>query len=133
MKHMRQPELREQFGIGKTYCNRICRAIDNHTELYSDLARMGNKYDLYAFAHARKYLRELEEGKPVPPFDPDEIKKAIDEESFREERIYAEDELRLDIADEINEWFRVTEIPEKISARQLAPIIRRAMISIVTR
>lgn len=133
MKHLEQPELRKKLGIGKTYCNRICRAIDNHKELYPELTRIGNKYDLYAFTHARKYLRELEKGKPVPPFDPDEIKKAIDEESFKEERIFAEDELRLDLADEINEWFRVTEIPEKISTKQLATIIRRAMVSIVTR
>lgn len=132
MNHLSQPELREKLKIGKTFCNRICRAIDNHTDIYSDLARLGNKYDLYAFTHARKYLKELEGGKPVPPFDQDEIKKVWDEESFKEERLYAEDELRLDLIDKIDDWFRVTEIPEKMNAKQLARIIRLAMITIVS-
>lgn len=132
MKFYKQVELQKMFGIGSTYCTRICRAIDAHPEIYSEWSRNGTRYEICSFVHASKYLNELESDNPVPAFEPESIERVLSEHECKEERRLAESELKLDLIDRINEWFRVTEIPKDIKAEKYATIVRNAMIAIVS-
>lgn len=131
MKYYKQVELQALFSIGSTYCTRICRAIDHHPDIYSEWARNGTRYEICAFIHASKYLNELENGDPVPAFVPESIERVLKEHEFSEERAFAEHEVKMDIADKINDWFNVTEIPDNITSKQTAKIIKKGMLSIV--
>lgn len=132
LKYLKQVELQKMFDIGSTYCTRICRAIDNHQEIYSEWAKNGTRYEICAFVHASKYLSELENNLQVPEFIPERIEEVLRAHEFKEERNYAEHEVKLHLADKVNEWFRVTEIPKNISANEVAKIIKKAMLAIVT-
>lgn len=132
MKFYKQVELQKMFSIGATYCTRICRAIDAHQDIYTEYSRNGSRYDICAFVHASKYLKELENGRPVPTYNPEEITKVLMEHEFKEERAFAEAELRLRLIDKVNEWFRVTDIPKDIKAQDLTNIVQRAMLAIIS-
>lgn len=132
MKFYKQVELQKMFSIGSTYCTRICRAIDDHQDIYTKYSRNGTRYDVCAFVHASKYLKELENDRPVPAYNPDEITKVLMEHEFKEERAFAEAELKLDLAGRVNEWFRVTEIPKNIKPNELITIVQNAMLAIIS-
>lgn len=133
-QYYRQTELQDKFGIGPTFCTRICRLIDKNLDIYSEYARMGTQYSIYAFAHARKYYREIENEQDFPAYNPEEIKKAIDEEQrsdCEEARQAAERELRLTLIERINDWFTVTKIPKDMKATDFAPMAKKGMLSLL--
>lgn len=132
MTFYKQVELQKMFSIGSTYCSRICRAIDNHPEIYSEWSRTGTRYEICAFVHASKYLNELEAGDEVPAFNPHQIEEVLRAHDYQEEKKFTEHEIRLDLVDKVNDWFRVTQIPDNMSAKEFAKIARLGMISIVT-
>ena len=133
--YFKQIDLQKMFDLKPTFCCKICRLIDDHDELYSEYSRLGRKYHGCVFLHAYKHWEALEEGKNVPPFEPELLSRFILKKSERdadEAAKYAEHRLRTDIIVRIVDWFNVTAIPNNICNKRLAGIIKKAMVAIVT-
>lgn len=133
---LKQAKLQEEYGVGSTYCTKICRIIDSHPEIYS-YPRLGTRYNKYAFFHAFAFYKKLKNGEEVPPYDISEIKKIIGDDEVEKvdlevHKAHVEHCLKARLYDEIKEWFRVTEIPMELSARDYSKIAYKAIISIVT-
>lgn len=133
---LKQVELQEKYGVGSTYCTKICRMVDAHPEIYS-YPSLGTQYNKYAFFHAYAFYKKLKNGEEVPPYDITEIKKVIGEEEEEKIdldsiKIYVEHRLRADMIDKINDWFRVTEIPKEMNGSDFSNIAHKAMVSIIT-
>lgn len=133
--YYKQVDLQQRFDIGPTFCNKVCRLIDENPDLYSGYSRIGTKYHICAFLHAYKHWQALEMGKEVPQFMPEVLGKLVMDKQERdadEAAKYAEHRLRTDIIVRIVDWFNVTAIPNNICNKRLAGIIKKAMVAIVT-
>ena len=131
--YKKQTELQRQFNIGSTLCTQVCRLIDKNTDRYGEFAKIGGQYESVAFADAYKYRKELASGKQIPPFIPEQAMKyqlnsEIDE---CEEYYYAGARaMRNKMFQMIKQYFDDTIIPRDIEPKELAKVIRLAMLSI---
>ena len=133
--YYRQVDLQQKFDIGATFCNKVCRLIDNNEDIYSGYSKIGTKYHICAFLHAYKHWQDLESGRNVPPFQPEVLGKLVMDQQERdaeEAAKYAEHKLRTDIVIKIIDWFNVTAIPRGLCDKRLLGIIKKAMVAIVT-
>lgn len=125
-------QLEKIFSVSPSHVTKICRFIDDNLDRYGQDAVIAKSYSVLVFADACEVYVDMNDGKDVPPFDPERIKPYLAEHLIEDAQEFCEvgiRKTRLALYDAVNIYFHDTLVPK--DCQKVVKAIRIAMLSIV--